>query len=96
MLVATDVAARGIDIDDIGAVIHYEPAKDAKDYLHRSGRTARAGRDGWAITFAEYNQHTQMRILQRALRLPYTPPIEVFSNNPNLRDLTLFEADATI
>ncbi len=45
--------------------IHYEPAKDAKDYLHRSGRTARAGRDGWAITFVEYNQHTQMRILQR-------------------------------
>ena len=70
MLVATDVAARGIDIDDIGAVIHYEPAKDAKDYLHRSGRTARAGRDGWAVTLVEYNQHTQMRILQRGLRLP--------------------------
>ena len=70
VLVATDVAARGIDIDDIGAVIHYDPAKDAKDYLHRSGRTARAGRDGWAVTFVEYNQHTQMRILQRALRLP--------------------------
>ncbi len=50
ILVATDVAARGIDIDDIGAVIHYEPAKDVKDYLHRSGRTARAGRDGWAVT----------------------------------------------
>ena len=47
VLVATDVAARGIDIDDIGAVIHYEPAGDVKDYLHRSGRTARAGRDGW-------------------------------------------------
>ena len=70
MLVATDVAARGIDIDDIGAVIHYEPAKDAKDYLHRSGRTARAGRDGWAVTLVEYNQHTQMRILQRGMRLP--------------------------
>ncbi len=96
VLVATDVAARGIDIDDIGVVIHYEPAKDAKDYLHRSGRTARAGRDGWAITFVEYNQHTQMRILQRGLRLPNLPPVEVFSNNPNLRDLTLFEADAKI
>ena len=67
MLIATDVAARGIDIDDIGAVIHYEPAKDGKDYLHRSGRTARAGRDGWAVTLVEYNQHTQVRILQRAL-----------------------------
>jgi superfamily II DNA/RNA helicase len=95
VLVATDVAARGIDIDDIGAVIHYDPPKDAKDYLHRSGRTARAGRDGWAITFVEYNQHTQMRILQRGLRLPNVPAVEVFSNNPNLRDLPRFEADAT-
>jgi len=95
VLVATDVAARGIDIDDIGAVIHYEPAKDVKDYLHRSGRTARAGRDGWAITLVEYNQHTQMRILQRGMRLPSDPAIEVFSNNPNLRNLSLFGADVT-
>lgn len=94
VLVATDVAARGIDIDDIAAVIHYEPAGDAKDYLHRSGRTARAGRDGWAITLAEYNQHTQVRILQRALRLTVAPPVEVFSNNPKLRDLQQFLADA--
>jgi superfamily II DNA/RNA helicase len=95
VLVATDVAARGIDIDDIGAVIHYEPAKDAKDYLHRSGRTARAGRDGWAVTFVEYNQHTQMRILQRGLRLPTEVPIEVFSNDVRLRRLEDFGADVT-
>ena len=95
VLVATDVAARGIDIDDIGAVVHYEPPKDVKDYLHRSGRTARAGRDGWAVTLVEYNQHTQMRILQRGMRLPNNPAVEVFSNNPNLRDLARFEADAT-
>mgnify|MGYP003349276058 FL=1 len=94
VLVATDVAARGIDIDDIGAVVHYEPAGDVKDYLHRSGRTARAGRDGWAITLAEYNQHTQVRILQRALRLDPLPPVEVFSNNPKLKHLPDFEADA--
>ena len=91
VLVATDVAARGIDIDDIGVVIHYEPAPDGKDYLHRSGRTARAGRDGWAVTMAEYNQHTQVRILQRALRLDVAPPIEVFSNNSKLRNLSEFE-----
>jgi superfamily II DNA/RNA helicase len=91
VLVATDVAARGIDIDDIGSVIHYEPAPDVKDYLHRSGRTARAGRDGWAVTLAEYNQHTQVRILQRAMRLEPSLPIEVFSNNPMLKDLTLFD-----
>ncbi len=95
VLVATDVAARGIDIDDIGAVIHYDPAQDVKDYLHRSGRTARAGRDGWAVTFVEYNQHTQMRVLQRGLRLPNDPAIEVFSNNPGLRDLASFQADST-
>ena len=92
VLVATDVAARGIDVEDIGAVIHYEPAGDGKDYLHRSGRTARAGRDGWAITLAEYNQHTQVRILQRALRLEVAPPTEVFSNDLRLRNLALFKA----
>jgi superfamily II DNA/RNA helicase len=92
VLVATDVAARGIDIDDIGAVIHYEPAGDVKDYLHRSGRTARAGRDGWAVTMAEYNQHTQVRMLQRGLRLDPAPPIEVFSNNPKLKNLAEFAA----
>ena len=93
VLVATDVAARGLDIDDIGAVLHYDPPKDAKEYLHRSGRTARAGRDGWAVTMVEYNQHTQMRILQRTLRLPIAAPIEVFSNDVRLRDLSSFEAD---
>ncbi|MCX6540360.1 MAG: DEAD/DEAH box helicase [Actinobacteria bacterium] len=92
VLVATDVAARGIDIDDIGAVIHYEPAADGKAYLHRSGRTARAGKDGWAVTLAEYNQHVQCTVLQRALRLPFTKPVEVFSNNPKLRDLHQFDA----
>ncbi len=73
-------------------VVHYEPAGDSKDYLHRSGRTARAGRDGWAVSLAEYNQHTQVTILQRSLRLPVGPPIEVFSNNPFLRNLPDFEA----
>jgi len=93
VLVATDVAARGIDIDDIGAVIHYEPAKDVKDYLHRSGRTARAGRDGWAITFAEYNQTTQVRILQRMLSMDPSKPVEVFSNDHRLLKLTDFGED---
>jgi superfamily II DNA/RNA helicase len=90
VLVATDVAARGIDIDDVGIVIHYEPAMDAKAYLHRSGRTARAGRDGWAVTLAEYNQHTTCRIVQRALRMNLYDPIEVFSNDARLRNLADF------
>ncbi len=90
VLVATDVAARGIDIDDVSLVVHYEPPIDVKAYLHRSGRTARAGRDGWAVTLAEYNQHTTCRIIQRGLRLDIQPPIEVFSNDPRLTDLRKF------
>lgn len=90
VLVATDVAARGIDIDDVACVIHYVPPIDTKAYLHRSGRTARAGRDGWAVTLAEYNQHTTCRIIQRALRLPLSAPVEVFSNDKRLADLNLF------
>lgn len=90
ILVATDVAARGIDIDDVAAVIHYVPPLDVKTYLHRSGRTARAGRDGWAVTLAEYNQHTTCRIIQRGLRLEPQAPIEVFSNDPRLADLMSF------
>jgi superfamily II DNA/RNA helicase len=90
ILVATDVAARGIDIDDVAAVIHYVPPLDVKTYLHRSGRTARAGRDGWAVTLAEYNQHTTCRIIQRGLRLEAQAPIEVFSNDARLRDLKSF------
>jgi superfamily II DNA/RNA helicase len=90
VLVATDVAARGIDIDDVAAVVHYEPPMDVKTYLHRSGRTARAGRDGWAVTLAEYNQHTTCRIIQRGLRLEPQPPIEVFSNDKRLANLASF------
>ena len=90
VLVATDVAARGIDIDDVSLVVHYEPPIDVKAYLHRSGRTARAGRDGWAVTLAEYNQHTTCRIIQRGLRLDIQPPVEVFSNDPRLKDLRKF------
>ena len=93
VLVATDVAARGIDVDGIDIVLHYEPASDAKAYLHRSGRTARAGKDGWAVTLAEYNQHFTCRMIQRALRLEAIDPIEVFSNDKRLRDLESF-ADA--
>jgi superfamily II DNA/RNA helicase len=90
VLVATDVAARGIDIDDVACVIHYVPPIDTKAYLHRSGRTARAGRDGWAVTLAEYNQHTTCRIIQRALRLSLSAPVEVFSNDKRLSDLNSF------
>ena len=53
MLVATDVAARGIHVDDVDLVVHYDPPADHKDYLHRSGRTARAGATGTVVSFVE-------------------------------------------
>ena len=51
MLVATDIAARGIDIDDISHVINYDVPENPEDYVHRIGRTGRAGASGYALTF---------------------------------------------
>jgi superfamily II DNA/RNA helicase len=62
VLVATDVAARGIHVDDVDLVVQYDPPNDAKDYLHRSGRTARAGASGMVVALAE---HQQVRDLER-------------------------------
>lgn len=64
VLVATDVAARGIHVDDVDLVVHYDPPADHKDYLHRSGRTARAGARGTVLSFITSDQvreHQQMR-----------------------------------
>ena len=85
-LVATDVAARGIHVDGVDVVIHYDPSMDEKDYLHRSGRTARAGESGVAVTLQLWNQENETRVVQRRLGLK-VPVVEVFSNNPGLRDL---------
>ena len=67
VLVATDVAARGLDIDDIGVVVHYDPPQDSKDYLHRSGRTARAGESGMVVTLVLWNEELEVRRMQRRL-----------------------------
>jgi superfamily II DNA/RNA helicase len=56
VLVATDVAARGLDIDDVGLVVHFDPPNDHKDYLHRSGRTARAGASGTVLALVDPGQ----------------------------------------
>src|SRR4029077_13030996 len=56
VLVATDVGARGIHVDDVGLVVHYDPPNDHKDYLHRSGRTARAGAAGAVVALVEPGQ----------------------------------------
>jgi superfamily II DNA/RNA helicase len=65
VLVATDVAARGIHVDDIELVVHYDPPNDHKDYLHRSGRTARAGADGMVVSLVEQGQVRELERLHR-------------------------------
>ena len=65
VLVATDIAARGIDVKDIGLVINYDIPESAEDYVHRIGRTARAGKKGRAITFACPDQHSKIRDIER-------------------------------
>jgi superfamily II DNA/RNA helicase len=61
VLVATDVAARGIHVDDVSLVVHVDPPADAKDYLHRAGRTARAGRSGTVVTLVTHQQRRQVQ-----------------------------------
>lgn len=66
-LVATDVAARGIHVDGVACVIHYDPPADMKDYVHRSGRTARAGADGVVVSFLDPPQVKESKKMQRKL-----------------------------
>lgn len=87
VLVATDVAARGIDVDGIDVVVHFDPPEDHKSYLHRSGRTARAGRPGVAVTLVLWNEQLDIERLQKRLGLAGTPIVEIFSNDPRLADL---------
>ncbi|HEY6428048.1 MAG TPA: DEAD/DEAH box helicase, partial [Acidimicrobiales bacterium] len=86
VLVATDVAARGLHIEGVDAVIHFDPPEDHKAYLHRSGRTARAGKAGVVVSLALWNQLVEMEVIQRRLGLR-VPIVEMFSNDPRLADL---------
>ena len=86
-LVATDVAARGIHVDDVDIVIHFDPPDDHKTYLHRSGRTARAGGSGVAVTLVLWNQELDVKRMQKRLALDI-PIVEMFSNDPRLEDLS--------
>jgi superfamily II DNA/RNA helicase len=86
VLVATDVAARGLHIDGVDVVIHYDPPEDEKAYLHRSGRTARAGSTGIVATLVLWNQVVEAEVIQRRLGLRI-PIVEIFSNDQRLADL---------
>ncbi len=85
-LVATDVAARGLDIDAVDVVIHFDPPEDHKAYLHRSGRTARAGSTGMVVTLVQWNQVLEVERIQTRIGLRM-PIVEMFSNDPRLADL---------
>jgi superfamily II DNA/RNA helicase len=69
-LVATDVAARGIHVDTVACVVHYDPPGDEKDYVHRSGRTARAGARGTVVSLVDHSQARDVAVMQRSLDLP--------------------------
>ena len=80
MLVATDIVARGIDIDDIRLVINYDVPHDNEDYVHRIGRTARANNDGCAITFVSETEQTRFKQIENFLgkeiyKLPLPPEV---------------------
>ena len=89
-LVATDVAARGIHVDDVDIVIHFDPPEDHKAYLHRSGRTARAGESGMVVTLVLWDQELEVKRLMKRIGVIQPMP-EVFSNDPRLADLAAWD-----
>jgi superfamily II DNA/RNA helicase len=90
VLVATDVAARGIHVDGIDIVVHYDPPEDHKSYVHRSGRTARAGESGLVVTLVLWDQRFETDLLLRRLGIG-THVEEMFSNDPRLLDLRAWQ-----
>ena len=84
VLVATDVAARGIDIDDVTHVINYQCPEDEKMYVHRIGRTGRAGRTGVAVTLVDWDELPRWTMIDKALGLGSPDPAETYSNSPHL------------
>jgi superfamily II DNA/RNA helicase len=93
VLVATDVAARGIHVDDVEIVIHYDPPEDHKGYLHRSGRTARAGESGLVVTLVLWDQELEVRRLQKRIGVEQ-PIVQIFSNDARLADLAAWDPAA--
>ena len=84
VLVATDVAARGIDVADVTHVINWECPDDEKTYLHRIGRTGRAGKDGTSITLVDWDDMHRWKMINQALGLAFAEPVETYSNSPHL------------
>ncbi len=84
VLVATDVAARGIDVEGVTHVINYQCPEDDKTYVHRIGRTGRAGASGVAITFVDWADQTRWKVINNILGLPFEQPEETYSTSAHL------------
>jgi superfamily II DNA/RNA helicase len=84
VLTATEVAARGLDVDDVTHVVNYECPEDEKTYVHRIGRTGRAGRDGVAITFVDWRDMHRWKVINDALGLGQPEPAETYSTSEHL------------
>jgi superfamily II DNA/RNA helicase len=84
VLVATDVAARGIDVDDVTHVLNYQCPDDEKTYIHRIGRTGRAGKSGVAVSFIDWDDLPRWALINEALGLGIGEPPETYSTSPHL------------
>ncbi|MFD5468452.1 DEAD/DEAH box helicase [Kitasatospora sp. NPDC127059] len=87
VLVCTDVAARGIDVEGVTHVINYQCPEDEKTYLHRIGRTGRAGASGTAVTLVDWDDIPRWQLINKALDLPFNEPEETYSTSPHLYEL---------
>jgi superfamily II DNA/RNA helicase len=84
VLVCTDVAARGIDVDGVTHVVNYQSPEDEKTYLHRIGRTGRAGASGTAVTLVDWDDIPRWQLINKALELDHADPEETYSTSPHL------------
>lgn len=95
VLVATDVAGRGLDVVDVTHVINYECPDDERTYLHRIGRTGRAGRAGVAVTFVDWEDLVRWKTINNALGLPFAELEETYSTSDHVREALGIPADVT-
>jgi len=95
VLIATDVAARGIDIDGITHVINYQCPEDEKTYVHRIGRTARAGAHGISVTFVDWDDLARWKMIDIALKLGLAEPLETYSSSDHLYEMLDIPRDST-
>ncbi|WP_439565532.1 DEAD/DEAH box helicase [Microcella sp.] len=94
ILIATDVAARGIDVNDVTHVINHTVPDDHDTYLHRAGRTGRAGKTGIAVTFVDWADMHKWALINRALEMNQPEPVETYSSSPHLYTDLDIPADA--